>query len=201
MTMSIKRIVPSFILVLMVLGLDPTLPAGAAQLVTPPVPGPHGMPTQSWFKEGTSDLSKDLAEAGKDGKILAIVWEQLGCYYCKLMHEVNFQDHDIVEFVRDRFEFVQLDMRGSKVVKDLDGGTMIESKLSRKSRVTGTPTIQFMDMDGKEVFRMPGYAKPPLFLTVFKYVADEAYKSLTLREYIVTKLAEAKGKDASKQTN
>ena len=159
------------------------------------------MPTQSWFRESSNDLARDLAEANKQGKILAIVWEQYGCYYCKLMHEVNFQDHEIVEYVRDRFEFVQLDMRGGKVLRDLDGGATVESLLSRKNRVTGTPTIQFLDRDGEEVFRMPGYAKPPLFLAVFEYVAAKAYESRTLREYIVAKISDAKASDAKAEAD
>ena len=137
--------------------------------------------------ESSNDLSNDLAAAARRGKILVIVWEQFGCYYCKLMHEVNFQDHDIVNYVRGRFDFVQLDMRGNRVVMELGGRATTEAKLARANQVTGTPTVQFLDRDGKEVFRMPGYAKPPLFLAIFEYVAEKAYKSLTLRQYIVAK--------------
>ena len=120
--------------------------------------------------ESSNDLSNDRAAAARQGKILVIVWEQFGCYYCKLMHEVNFQDHDIVNYVRGRFDFVQLDMRGNRVVMDLGGRATTEAKLARANQVTGTPTVQFLDRDGKEVFRMPGYAKPSLFLAIFEYV-------------------------------
>lgn len=193
--MSIKRLVPLFGVLLLAFGQ--TVPA--AQRVTPSVPGASGMPTQSWFMESSNDLSNDLAAAAKRGRILAIVWEQLGCYYCKLMHEVNFQDHDVVNYVRGRFDFVQLDMRGDRVVMDLGGRATTEAMLARANRVTGTPTVQFLDRDGKEVFRMPGYAKPPLFLAIFEYVADKAYKSMTLRQYVVAKIADAKA--SLKQTN
>jgi thioredoxin-related protein len=149
--------------------------------------------------ESSNDLSNDLAAASKRGKVLVIVWEQFGCYYCKLMHEVNFQDHDIVNYVRGRFDFVQLDMRGENVVKDLRGRAMTQAMLARTNRVTGTPTVLFLDSDGTEIFRMPGYAKPPLFLAIFEYIAKGAYKTQSLREYIVAQLDDAKA--SVKQTN
>jgi len=161
--------------------------AAAAQKVMPPIVGENGMPTQAWFKKSGNDLARDLTEAVNNKKLLAIVWEQRGCYYCKQMHELNFQVEDVVSYVRDRFEFVQLDLRGNRVLMDLQGNPATETMLARQSRVTGTPTIQFLDRHGKEVFRMPGYAKPALFLTVFEYVAEAAYKSKSLKEYVVAK--------------
>ncbi len=196
--MPLKRL--AIPLVMLMMAFASAHAVSAAQRVTPPVPGPSGMPTQSWFMASSNDLALDLAAANGQDKILAIVWEQRGCYYCKLLHEVNFQDHEVVNYIRGRFDFVQLDMRGDKVVKDLDGRAAAEAMLSRKNRVTGTPTIQFLDRSGKEVFRMPGYAKPPLFLTVFEYVAEKAYVKMTLREYIVAKISAAKAEAGFKQT-
>ena len=197
--MSIKRFVRPFVILLMAFGFSQVI--SAAQLVTPPIPGPSGMPTQSWFMASTNDLAKDLAEANKQGKILAIVWEQRGCYYCKQMHEVNFQDHEVVRYVRGRFVFVRRNIHGNRAVMDMDGRAATEALLASKNRVTGTPTIQFLDRNGKEGFRTPGFAKPPLFLTVFEYVAEKAYESLTLRAYIVAKISEAKAKEEFKKTN
>jgi thioredoxin-related protein len=168
------------------------MPVRATQLVTPPIVGESGMPTQSWFKESSNDLARDLADVVKQGKLLAVVWEQRGCYYCKQMHEHNFQVHEVVSYVRSRFEFVQINMRGNRVVMDLEGNPATEAMLARRNRVTGTPTIQFLDRGGKEVFRMPGYAKPALFLTVFEYVAEKAYISQSLKEFVGAKIAEAR---------
>ncbi len=196
--MPLKRL--AIPLVMLMMAFASAYPLLAAQRVTPPVPGPSGMPTQSWFMASSNDLAQDLTAANGRDKILAIVWEQRGCYYCKLMHEVNFQDHGIVNYVRGRFAFVQLDMHGSRFMKGLGGGASTEAMLARNNRVTGTPTIQFLDRAGKEVFRMPGYAKPPLFLAVFEYVAEKAYATLTLREYIAAKLSAAKAEAGFKQT-
>jgi thioredoxin-related protein len=47
--------------------------------------GASGLPSLSWFKETSSDLRDDLMAAKKSGKLLVLVWEQAGCYYCKQM--------------------------------------------------------------------------------------------------------------------
>ncbi len=200
MTM-INRIVFLLIMTLVAFSAGLTALAASAQLATPPVPGPNGMPTQSWFKESSGDLAQDLVETIKQGKLLAIVWEQRGCYYCKQMHEVNFQDHEVMQYVRRRFEFVQLNLHGNRVMLDLGGDATTEARLAQRNRVTGTPTVLFLDREGKEVFRMPGYANPPLFLTVFEYVSDRAYVSQSLRDYIAAKISDAKIGKEIRQTN
>ncbi len=147
------------------------------------------MPTQAWFRETSLDMRRDLEETVREGKILAVVWEQRGCYYCKQMHEVNLQIHEIVDYLRAHFELVQFNLWGDRAVLDLDGRPTVERALARRYRVTGTPTIMFLDATGKEVFRMPGYARPALFLTVFEYVAERAYETQSLEEYVRAKIA------------
>ena len=106
--MPIKHLFRPIQMTLAALTIGVAVSAGAASSVAPPVIGPSGMPTQAWFKESSNDLARDLADAVKSGKRLAIVWEQRGCYYCKRMHDVNFQVRDVVDYVRARFEFVQV---------------------------------------------------------------------------------------------
>jgi thioredoxin-related protein len=176
--MPIKHLFRPIQMTLAALTIGVAVSAGAASSVAPPVIGPSGMPTQAWFKESSNDLARDLADAVKSGKRLAIVWEQRGCYYCKRMHDVNFQVRDVVDYVRARFEFVQLNLRGNRVLMDLDGNPVTEAMLARKNRVTGTPTVQFLDGKGKEVFRMPGsrYITPRrVWASAFPCSAESLY--------------------------
>ncbi len=149
--------------------------------------GESGLPTQSWFAESSADLRGDLALAAKDGKILAVVWEQRGCYYCKQMHEVNFQIDEIVDYVRANFHLQQLNLRGEREIVGFDGEARSEAGLARKYAVTGTPSIQFFDGGGRELFRMPGYATPAVFLAVFEYVMEKGYRDLSFRDWFKAK--------------
>ena len=137
------------------------------------------------------DLTDDLDAAGKAGKRLAVVWELRGCPYCKEMHLVNFARPDIADYVKSRFEILQLNIRGDRTVTDFDGEQVAEKRLATKYQVRFTPTIQFFPetvgelartaADRREVFRIPGYLKPDDFLAVFRFVAERGYDKGSLR--------------------
>jgi thioredoxin-related protein len=145
-----------------------------------------GLHHQDWYHASFGVLAEDLAEATATGKRLAVVWEQIGCAPCAQMHDINFRDPSVVDFIKRGFVVVQLDFRGSRQVTDFDGQTLSEKELARKHRVLTTPTIQFFPetaeaMKGKrgtdaEVARMPGLYKPDLFLELFRYVHERRYE-------------------------
>ncbi|MBT5665181.1 MAG: thioredoxin fold domain-containing protein [Rhodospirillaceae bacterium] len=159
-------------------------PQTTSPLVDHAILGESGLPSLDWFTEASSDLRDDIKGATAKGKLFALVWEQAGCYYCKQMHEVNFGIDEITDFVRSHFELVQMDMHGGRVLTDLKGEVGRETDLARRNRVTGTPTIQFLVADGREVFRMPGYAKPAVFLAAFQYVKEGGYRTLSFRAWV-----------------
>lgn len=142
---------------------------------------------QPWLKSTTGDLRRDLAAAESEGKRLALIWEQVGCVYCKKMHDVNFQQAEIVELISSKFYPVQLDMRGDRKITDFDGEALDQAGLARKHGVNGTPVIEFRDELGVEVFRLPGYAEPLIFHGVFEYVASKAYTEQELIPWLKAK--------------
>lgn len=166
--------------------------AGAARVE--PVLLEDGRFTQAWFLNSFLDLKEDLADAAAQGKRFAIVWDQRGCPYCMEMHKVNFADPAVNDYVRAKFNILQLDLFGSREVTDFDGETLTEKEMARKYGVVGTPTIQFFpetpaQLDGKkgravEVARMPGYFKPAHFLAMFEFVADKGYERQSFAQYV-----------------
>lgn len=159
--------------------------------------GPDGLHVQPWFLQSFLDIREDIETAAASGKRLAISIEQKGCIYCRDMHEVNLADPAIVEFIKSRFELVQLDMHGARSITDIDGKEMEERDFVRRVRTVATPTIIFppgriaaderRPLTALEVARMPGYLPPAEFLAMFRFVADEAYARGTFREYLRTR--------------
>jgi len=139
---------------------------------------------EPWIKKTTGDLSRDLALATADGKVLAVIWEQEFCHYCDRMHEVNFKIPDIVNYIEKNFYVVTLDMHGDTDVVSFDGKKMSETKLAKISQVRGTPTIAFFTPDKKEVARMPGYGQPAVFKKVFEFVIEKGYQTDSMVEWI-----------------
>jgi len=143
-----------------------------------------GFAPEPWFAKSSMDLSKDLAAAAASGKYLALLWEQKGCHYCSELHAVNFQDADIVGLGKKHFHTIQMDLWGDREFMDLDGEKRSEKTIARGRFVRGTPVMLFFDAKGTEVFRMPGYAPPPLLLAVYQYVIEKGYEKGSLRKWI-----------------
>ncbi len=185
---------------------SPTL--ASSDLDTSTVVEDGGRYSQNWFLDSFLELPDDLAESTGNGKRLAIIWEQKGCPYCRETHLVNFSTPVVRDWIRERFNIIQLDIWGAREVVDFDGEALEERALARKSRVTFTPTIQFFpetpdEVAGKggassEVARMPGYFKPFHFLTMFEYVHAKAYGEMEFQRFLQVKIErlQAEGKEA-----
>ncbi|BCX18367.1 MAG: thioredoxin [Geminicoccaceae bacterium] len=152
-----------------------------------------GLPGQPWFLQSFLDLREDLQTAAGNGKRLVILIEQRGCPFCKQLHEVNFAEPGITEWIRPRFEILQLDLHGAREVTDLDGKTYEERAFARAIAGQMTPVAIFLPADPAEalgrptrevaVAKMPGYLPPREFLLLFRYVHEEAYRRESFESY------------------
>ena len=153
-----------------------------------------GLYSQSWFLQSFLELGDDLQAAADKGKRLAIIWELRGCPYCKETHLVNFAKPEIENYIKGRFEILQLNIVGSREVTDFDGEKLSEKRIAEKYGVRFTPTFQFFrervaDLAGmkprdREVTRAQGYLEPRHFLAMFRFVAERAYENGTLRDFL-----------------
>lgn len=168
--------------------------------------GGDGLHAQDWFLQSFLDVGEDLAAAQAGGKGLVVIFEQAGCPYCREMHQVNLRDPDIVAAIRDNFEVLQLDLRGSREATDTDGEMLAERDLARKWGVVFTPTLIFLAKDadpaGKPAVQsaaaqMPGYFKPFHFAAMFDYVASGAHQTMHFQDFINERAAglRAEGKE------
>ncbi|MBI1207089.1 MAG: thioredoxin fold domain-containing protein [Azospirillum sp.] len=163
-------------------------PGCALAAVSEPPINDDGLYEQPWFLKSFLDLREDLEGAAAAGKRFAVMWEQKGCPYCKETHLVNFADPAINDYVRQRFDILQLNIWGARPVTDFAGAQTSERALARAWGIRFTPTIQFFpdQLDGatEEVARMPGYFKPPHFLAMFRFVAEKAYQRSDFRTFL-----------------
>jgi thioredoxin-related protein len=154
----------------------------------------EGLYRQPWFLESFLELAEDLAAATQAKKRFAVIWELRGCPYCKETHLVNFAKPEIENFVKERFDILQLNIVGAREVTDFDGEKLPEKRLAEKYGVRFTPTIQFFAESvaglaqkkprDREVARVQGYLQPQHFLSLFRFVAERAYEKGSLRDYL-----------------
>jgi thioredoxin-related protein len=145
--------------------------------------GADGLHKPDWVRDTFLDLRDDLAEANAEGKRLMIILEQLGCIYCKEMHENVFPIPSIDKLIRENFFVVQINIYGDKEVTDFDGTVLSEKEMALRWGVIFTPTMIFMPREVPEgktapqgaVAFLPGAFKPNMTHALLTWIKDEIY--------------------------
>ena len=164
-----------------------------------PTRSDDGLYHHKWFKDSFLDLKDDLQEADEAGKRLAIIFEQVGCIYCKKMQTEVLAKKSINDYVRKNFDVVQMNLWGSRNVTDFDGKVMPEKALAKRWGVIFTPTIVFIPefsalSSGKpgheiKVASMPGAFGGLTFKAMFEWVKAKGYEGNEhFQKYVINKM-------------
>lgn len=144
-------------------------------------PGYHAKP--SWFKDSFLDIREDIGEATAADKRVLLYFYQDGCPYCAKLLQDNFGDLSIQQNVRQHFEVIALNMWGDKEVVDLKGETVTEKAFAEQLKVQFTPTLLFLNEQGKVVTRINGYFPPHKFNVAVNYVAEHQESKQSFAAY------------------
>lgn len=148
---------------------------------------PGYMEKPEWFKLSFMELPDDVVEASRAGKRLVLYFYQDGCPYCeKLLHD-NFGRQDIAKKTQKHFEVIAINMWGDRDMVDLQGNSTIEKDFAANMKVMYTPTMLFLDEQGKVVLRINGYYYPRKFDAALDYVANKLESKETFAQYYSVK--------------
>ncbi|MEQ9261326.1 MAG: thioredoxin family protein [Roseovarius sp.] len=153
------------------------VPALAAEM------GDDGLHKAAWMRDTFKDMGEDLAEAGAEGKRLAVIIEQRGCSYCRQMHEEVFVVPEIERLLTEDYFVVQMNMFGDVEVTDFDGTALPEKDMVRRWGVLFTPTILFFPEEVEEgmtaqqaaVAVMPGAFQKGTTQHMLEWVLEKGY--------------------------
>jgi len=154
-----------------------------ASLLAIAVPSPHAIDIPKWFTESFLDIREDVQDAARGGKRVMLYFGQDGCPYCKALMKVNFGDPAIVATTRKHFVAIALNIWGDREVTWTDGKKLAEKDLAAALRVQYTPTLLFLDEEGRVVHRQNGYLAPDKFRPVLDYVALKKEKQQTFADF------------------
>ncbi|MGH9859086.1 MAG: thioredoxin family protein [Candidatus Acidiferrales bacterium] len=146
----------------------------------------------AWFSESFLEIPEDVQDAAREGKRLMLYFGQDDCPYCKQLMQTNFTQRAIVDKARRHFVAIALNIWGDREVQWTDGRRMSEKELTRTLGIQYTPTLLFLDEQGRLVARLNGYYPPHRFAAALDYAAGLAGKGRRFDEYIkasVTKSA------------
>lgn len=98
------------------------------------------------------DLRADGERVRQKGLPILLVVEQAGCHYCKVL------DREIIqpliaggEYMDKKVILRRLDIVSELPIRDFDGKSITPSDLARRYGAHVTPTLLFLDSDGREL--------------------------------------------------
>ena len=168
----------------LLLGLLWTLPAAAQ------VAAPQAIDIPRWFANSLLDLKDEVAEAARDGKRVMVYFGQDGCPYCKALMKANFGPGPIADKTRRHFVAIAINIWGDLDLTWIDGSKTTEKALARTLQVQFTPTLVFLETDGRQVLRLDGYQPPERFTHVLDYVIQRRDREQSLAEYLSLQIRE-----------
>ena len=137
-----------------------------------------------WFKNSFLALRDDAKEAGAQGRHAMLFMHLKECPYCARMLNENFRQGATKEFMQKNFDVIAIDIRGDQTVEWLDGKSYTEQEVAQSTKVVATPTVVFLDANGKVVLRLNGYRKPESFRQALDYVQGRHYTKQTLASFV-----------------
>jgi thioredoxin-related protein len=105
-----------------------------------------------------TDPSIALGAAKEQGKPVFVYARSESCGWCKKFEEETFTNESVIRTLNGNFILVSID-----VYK--------QQNETRNFRVRGTPTEIFLDSNGTEIKRIPGYTDTETFLNTINEIA------------------------------
>jgi len=155
-----------------------------ATLAPAQAPSPYAIDVPPWFLDSFLDIADEAAIVAKDGKRLLLYFGQDGCPYCRELMQTSFTQKDIVDKTRKHFEAVALNIFGDREVTWIDGQRFTEKAFARHLKVQFTPTLLFLDEQGRVTTRLNGYWPPHRFSAALDYVIARQDRKMPLADYL-----------------
>ena len=188
--MAVTPIVQSRRIVLLVFSL--LTGAGAAAIEKGRFLGAEASEPPDWFRQSFLDLGEDVREAAANGRRVMLYFHQANCPYCSLLVKDNFTRPDIAAAMQKNLDSIAINMWGDREVTATDGRSYTEKSLAAALAVNYTPTLIFLDEQGRVALRLNGYYPPERFRLALDYVAGQKEKELTFHAYLDAHLAAAR---------
>lgn len=144
----------------------------------------HTMP--DWFKASFMDIQSDIDEASAANKHVILFFHLNNCPYCEKMLHDSFTQGAIKDYIQHHFDVIAINIKGDGELQFTKDQSYTEKALAKELKIQYTPTLLFLDKQNNAVARLNGYRSPKQLDNVVHYIAENAYKTTTLADYIAT---------------
>jgi len=138
-----------------------------------------------WFKESFLEFEEDVAEARENGRRVLLYFYQNGCPYCAKLVEENFHDPEIRDYVQAKFDGIALNMWGDREIVSIGGRDYTEKSFAEALKVQYTPTLLFLDEQGRVILRLNGYYPPAKLRKALRFAGEGMEKKTSFARYML----------------
>jgi thioredoxin-related protein len=176
-------------ILLLILGFVPTarLAAGSEVGLHAGMVNPGFTEKPVWFKNSFLDIREDVAEAAEADKRVILYFYQDGCPYCAKLIGENFADKQLAEQAQTGFDIIAINLWGDREVTNFRGESVTEKVFSEFLRVQFTPTLLFLNEQGRVLLRINGYVPPHQLKVALDYVAGKHERAGKFSQFLSAK--------------
>lgn len=132
-------------------------------------------------------FDEGLRRAAKESKPVFVYFGRYGCAWCDWTNRETFSNAQLRKLYTDHFVLVYVDAESGKRLTLPNGERITEAELGTRFRAFATPLFVYLDAQGKEIFKAPGFKTVDDFKEFNHYVVDGHYKTQKLMEYLGSK--------------
>jgi thioredoxin-related protein len=148
---------------------------------------------ENGVKEKTSgviwhDFNTGLQKATSQNKPILVDFYTDWCHWCKVMDEKTFQDPKVAQKLQQDFIAVRINAEDREKTVTYKGQTFSNIQFTQAFRITGYPSLGFLDAKGEAITVIPGYVPPETFINILGYIDQECYKKqISFEDYLKKK--------------
>lgn len=143
--------------------------------------------TTAWADppEGYDFLAFDegLHQAQQADRPIFLYFGRHGCGFCDMTNERSFSDPDLKALYEDHYTLVYVDAESGDRLTLPSGERITEMALGQRLNVYATPVFVYMEPDGTQILRIPGFQTAEDFKLYDRYISGGYYQEMSLTEY------------------
>lgn len=130
----------------------------------------------------TYDEGLRLAQA--QNKPLFVYFGRLGCAWCDKTNRESFSNELLRKNYIEHYILVYVDSESGKRLSLPSGERITEAELGARFKAFATPMFVYLDSQGKEIVKIPGFKTVADFQDYDHYVSEGYYKRMTLLQFL-----------------
>lgn len=132
---------------------------------------------------GFGRYDEALKKAEKSGKRVLVYYGRQGCGFCEKTNKETFSDASVRKRFTAHYELAYVDSESDRRLTLPTGEQITELELGARMRALVTPIFVFLEPNGNEITRVPGFQSIADMSRYDDFVTSGAYRKQTANEY------------------